>query len=282
MIPKTVSTPWSPRLVTVIVAAAISALVPARRRRSRSLAILLAIGAYTLFAGASPSVLRAALMAGVVLLARLGGRAGPAAAALGIAAAMLLLVDPAMVADAGFQLSVAATAGLLAWATPLRARLDHLARGHAPSWLAETLALSLAALTVLGAADMLSVYVRQMLVNAAADRWRRLRYRREEPLAPDSAAVAAGDEAGEAADRDVMLRALATLPPRQRAGLVLRYFEALSELQTAAILGCGVGTVKSQSSRALARLREITMPPRAGQPAGQQPGAITTPQPAKP
>jgi RNA polymerase sigma-70 factor (sigma-E family) len=101
-------------------------------------------------------------------------------------------------------------------------------------------------------------YVRKMLVNAATDRWRRLRFRREEPLAYDSVAVAAGDEASEAADRDLLLRALAALPPRQRAVLVLRYLEDLSAEQTAAILDCTVGTVKSQSSRALARLRETT------------------------
>ena len=58
-------------------------------------------------------------MAGVVLIAREGGRAGHAAAALGLAAWLMLLADPATVADAGFLLSVAATAGLLAWATPL-------------------------------------------------------------------------------------------------------------------------------------------------------------------
>ncbi|HEX9519081.1 MAG TPA: SigE family RNA polymerase sigma factor [Streptosporangiaceae bacterium] len=111
-------------------------------------------------------------------------------------------------------------------------------------------------------------YVRQMLVNAAADRWRRLRYRREEPLALDSVVVPAGDEAGEAADRDVLLRALAMLPPRQRAVLVLRYFQDLSEAQTAAIMGCSIGTVKSQSSRALAKLREISAASNAGKRAG--------------
>ena len=111
-------------------------------------------------------------------------------------------------------------------------------------------------------------YVRQMLVNAAVDRWRRLRYRREEPLTLDSLVVPAGDEASEAADRDVLLRALAMLPPRQRAVLVLRYFQDLSEAQTAAILGCGIGTVKSQSSRALAKLREISAASNAGQRTG--------------
>jgi len=100
-------------------------------------------------------------------------------------------------------------------------------------------------------------YVRQMLVNAAVDRGRRLRRRPEAPLMPDTASPVAADQVGQSADRDLLLRALAALPPRQRAVLVLRYFEDLSEAQTAAVMGCSTGTVKSQASRALARLREV-------------------------
>jgi RNA polymerase sigma-70 factor (sigma-E family) len=100
-------------------------------------------------------------------------------------------------------------------------------------------------------------YVRQMIINAAIDRWRRTQRRREQPLA-EGDEIADRDQAGDLADRDLLLRALAELPPRQRAVLVLRYFEDLTEAQTAAILGCTVGAVKSQSSRALARLRQIT------------------------
>jgi RNA polymerase sigma-70 factor (sigma-E family) len=100
-------------------------------------------------------------------------------------------------------------------------------------------------------------YVRQMIINAAIDRWRRTQRRREQPLA-EGDEIAGRDQAGDLADRDLLLRALAELPPRQRAVLVLRYFEDLTEAQTAAILGCTVGAVKSQSSRALARLRQIT------------------------
>jgi RNA polymerase sigma-70 factor (sigma-E family) len=101
-------------------------------------------------------------------------------------------------------------------------------------------------------------YVRQILVNASVDRWRRLRRRPEEPMRFPAADPAVADRAAEVADRDLLLRALAALPVRQRAVLVLRYFEDLTEAQTAALLGCGVGTVKSQAARALARLREIT------------------------
>ncbi|HXP19701.1 MAG TPA: SigE family RNA polymerase sigma factor [Streptosporangiaceae bacterium] len=100
-------------------------------------------------------------------------------------------------------------------------------------------------------------YVRKMLVNAAVDRRRRLRRRPEEPLILDTADPMANDQAVQTADRDLLLRAMAELAPRQRAVLVLRYFEDLSEAQIAAMLGCSTGTVKSQASRALTRLREI-------------------------
>lgn len=56
--------------------------------------------------------------------------------------------------------------------------------------------------------------------------------------------------------KDVMFRALRTLPPRMRAAVVLRYYEDLSEAGTARLMGCSVGTVKTQTSRGLARLRE--------------------------
>jgi competence protein ComEC len=128
-----------------IVAAAIAALAGRLGRRRRAVVTALAIVTYVCFAGASASVLRAGAMAGVVLLARESGRAGRAAAALGWAAALLLLADPNLVADAGFQLSSLATAGLIAWATPLTARIDRWTRGHAPRWLTESLSVSLAA-----------------------------------------------------------------------------------------------------------------------------------------
>ncbi len=128
-----------------IVAAAIGSVAGRLGRRRRSLITVVAIVAYIAFAGASPSVLRAGAMAGVVLLARESGRTGRAAAALGWAAFLLLLADPKLVLDAGFQLSSLATAGLIAWGTSITDRLQAAGRGRVPRWLAESLGVSLAA-----------------------------------------------------------------------------------------------------------------------------------------
>jgi competence protein ComEC len=128
-----------------IVAAAVAALVGRLGRRRRSVVTAAAIVVYIVFAGASPSVLRAGAMAGVVLFARESGRSGRAAAALGWAAAVLLLADPGLIGDPRFQLSSLATAGLIAWATPLTERLDRWTRGRLPRWLSECLGVSLAA-----------------------------------------------------------------------------------------------------------------------------------------
>jgi RNA polymerase sigma-70 factor (sigma-E family) len=110
-------------------------------------------------------------------------------------------------------------------------------------------------------------YVRQILVNASIDRWRRLRRRGEEPLQDSGPSPLAADPAGVVARRDLLMRSLAVLPPRQRAVLVLRYWEDHSEAEVAAMMGCSVGTVKSQASRGLARLREL-----AGAPANESAG----------
>jgi competence protein ComEC len=127
-----------------IVAACVTALCGRLSRRRRAVVTLAAIVAYVAFAGASASVVRAAAMAGVVLVARESGRAGRAAAALGWAALLLLLVDPHLVSDAGFQLSSLATAGILAWATPFHSWLAARAP-RLPGWLVECLAVSLVA-----------------------------------------------------------------------------------------------------------------------------------------
>ena len=103
-------------------------------------------------------------------------------------------------------------------------------------------------------------YVRGILANAANDRWRRAARHRERALDDDYAGLVSADHAAGVAERDFLMRALAELPPRQRTVLVLRYFNDLPEAEIAAILGCSMGTVKSQVSRGLARLRELTEP----------------------
>jgi RNA polymerase sigma-70 factor (sigma-E family) len=109
-------------------------------------------------------------------------------------------------------------------------------------------------------------YVRKVLVNAAIDRRRLLRRRAEQRLEATEYDHPVDDRTGELADRDLLARSLALLPPRQRAVLVLRYWGDLSEREIAETLGCSAGTVKSQASRGLARLRELTGVPAAEQP----------------
>ena len=96
-------------------------------------------------------------------------------------------------------------------------------------------------------------YVRRVLTTTYATWWRR-RWRSEYPTGalPERTAPAGTDPVDE---RDALWRALQGLPRRQRAVVVLRYYEDLSEEDTAAALGISRGTVKSQASRALAALR---------------------------
>jgi RNA polymerase sigma-70 factor (sigma-E family) len=97
-------------------------------------------------------------------------------------------------------------------------------------------------------------YVRRAIVNGYLTTWRRLRSR-ETSMAELPDVVVATDVAAGVDDVMTVRRALAALPPRQRAVLVLRYLEDRSEQQTADLLGCSVGTVKSQAAKALAKLR---------------------------
>jgi RNA polymerase sigma-70 factor (sigma-E family) len=96
-------------------------------------------------------------------------------------------------------------------------------------------------------------YVRRALINGATDRWRRRGHTSESALGDVDVAQ---DDAGESiVTHDAIMRAVKRLPTGQRAVLVLRYFEDMTEAQTAAVLGCSVGSVKSQHARALAGLR---------------------------
>ena len=127
-----------------LVAGLVGAVLAGRARRTRSGAVVVAIAAYTVLAGASASVVRAAAMTGVALLARESGRPGTAAAALGWAVALLVVANPASAVDVGLQLSAAATAGLIAWSAPITAALERRA-GWLPRWVREGLGVSLAA-----------------------------------------------------------------------------------------------------------------------------------------
>jgi competence protein ComEC len=128
-----------------IVATSLGALVGGLGRRRRTVLTAIAILAYVLFVGPSPSVVRAAAMACLALLARELGRPSRAAAAMGWAVTGLLLVDPAWIDDAGFRLSVLATAGLMAWGTSFAARLAGPSPGRVRRWVAESLGVTLAA-----------------------------------------------------------------------------------------------------------------------------------------
>jgi len=96
-------------------------------------------------------------------------------------------------------------------------------------------------------------YVRRILAREATNRWRRRRWREvSSDVLPETLS-----EGTDPTDREVLRQALMRLSPRQRAVVVLRYFDDLTEQQTAEVLGIGLGTVKSHGREAMARLREL-------------------------
>jgi RNA polymerase sigma-70 factor (sigma-E family) len=98
-------------------------------------------------------------------------------------------------------------------------------------------------------------YVRTILVNQCRSMWRRP-WRRAKVSEPVE--LSTPDQTDAIASHTDLVAALQRLPVRQRATVVLRYYEDLSEAETAAVLGCSVGTVKSQHHKALQALR-VTM-----------------------
>jgi len=101
-------------------------------------------------------------------------------------------------------------------------------------------------------------YARTVLTNLANDRWRRRRARvAETPLDDGFEAVDHSDAPDQALLRQTLVGALRQLPIRQRTVLVLRFFEDMTEAETAHTMRVSVGTVKSTTNRAVARLREL-------------------------
>ena len=118
-------------------------------------------------------------------------------------------------------------------------------------------------------------YLRRTLYNLAADGWRReSAWRRQLRLLRHGTDTVVADPAVTVDLRDALVRLLMQLPPRQRAVIVARYWEELSEAETAQVLGCSAGTVKSQTWRAVRRLRELIEP--GGGPRSEQAGKKTS------
>jgi RNA polymerase sigma-70 factor (sigma-E family) len=102
-------------------------------------------------------------------------------------------------------------------------------------------------------------YLRRTLYNLAADNWRRQRTRqRGMRLLRSAARTVPADDVDRVDLRDALVRLLLELPPRQRAAIVARYWEHMSEAETAEALGCSPGTVKSATSCGVRKLRELS------------------------
>ncbi|GAA1038065.1 SigE family RNA polymerase sigma factor [Streptomyces murinus] len=147
------------------------------------------------------------------------------------------------------------------WSRLLRTAFLLTGEPHSAEDLAQsTLERAYTAWRRVGTADDPDAYVRRVMINLHARRHRR---RLKEFLAPkdDSGLVREeadrGDRITQAVDREVLLRAPAQLPARQRQAVVLRYWEDLTETQTAQAMGCSVGTVKSNTAKGTAKLRLI-------------------------
>jgi RNA polymerase sigma-70 factor (sigma-E family) len=129
-------------------------------------------------------------------------------------------------------------------------------RGHAEDALQE--ALTKAAMKWRSIKSNPEPYVRQALYSVVVDRWRWSKRRAPESAGETPDAAAATDAMADADRRIVLRDALARLTDRQRQVLVLRYYEDLTEVQTAGVMRCSVSTVKSQTRHALQRLRELS------------------------
>jgi RNA polymerase sigma-70 factor (sigma-E family) len=142
----------------------------------------------------------------------------------------------------------------------VRARLPRLLRfGHAltgsphagADLVQDALERTMLAWARIEAKDDPEGYVRRIMVNRNVSIWRRHRKERLVDQMPEQHTAPASER------DDTLWEAVKQLPARQRAVIVLRYYEDYSEAQIAATMGCSAGTVKSQASRAMAKLREL-------------------------
>ncbi len=150
--------------------------------------------------------------------------------------------------DASFQEYVASRGQALA-------RMAYLLSGShadADDLVQAALAKAYARWSHISTLDSPDAYVRRILANQHVSWWRS---RRRERLTDQTPEVAVGDATANRADADLVRAGVRALPPRQRAAIVFRYFEDLDDAAIADALGCSVGTVRSQISRALATLR---------------------------
>jgi RNA polymerase sigma-70 factor (sigma-E family) len=114
-------------------------------------------------------------------------------------------------------------------------------------------------------------YIRRTLVHLAADGWRRRAIgRRKLGLLRASTPAYQPDGTADIDRRDEVVGLLQQLPVRQRTAIVLRYLEGLTETETAELMGCSVGTVKSATSRGLDKLRELSCASRSPQDIGAE------------
>jgi RNA polymerase sigma-70 factor (sigma-E family) len=138
---------------------------------------------------------------------------------------------------------------------PALSRLAYLLTGShadADDLVQQALAKAYARWSHIARLDSPDAYVRRIMANQNVSWWRARRRERLTDRTPDEVVP---DSAAQQATADLIRGAVRSLPPRQRAAVVFRYYEDLDDAAIAAALGCSVGTVRSQISRALASLR---------------------------
>lgn len=144
------------------------------------------------------------------------------------------------------------------WLPLLRTATLLTGDGHAAEDLVqETLARAAQRWSVVSSAGSPEAYVRRILYTRSVDAWRWRRHQPDPVEVTERLGSRSRDEGGDADARLTLAEALARLTPKQRAVLVLRFYEDRTEVEAAEALGCSVNTVKSQTRHALERLRAL-------------------------